>query len=343
MIALNDLTYEELKKVLAAEELPKYRAEQIFRWFSRGAENFDEMTDLAKPLRTMLSAKFTINFAKIEKIFPSKVDETTKFLVKLKEGSYVESVLMRYKHGNTVCVSTQVGCRMGCAFCASTMGGRVRNLTPGEILGQVSAIQKECGERISNIVLMGMGEPLDNYDNVLTFLNNVNNPLGLGIGYRHISLSTCGVVPKIFELAKEKMPITLSISLHAADDKTRSQLMPINKKYNVQTLIDACRKYIELTTRRISFEYILIKDVNDSAAHAKSLVNLLKGMLAHVNLIPANNVSESGFEKSSAKTVKEFENILIRCGLNATVRRELGSDINASCGQLRRKANEEDS
>ena len=338
MIALNDLTYEELQVVLAAEGLPKYRAEQIFRWFSRGAENFQEMTDIAKPLRMRLSEMFEINFAKIEKKFPSKVDETTKFLVKLREGDYAEAVLMKYKHGNTVCISTQVGCRMGCAFCASTIGGRVRDLTSGEILGQVAAIQKEAGERISNIVLMGMGEPLDNYDNVVTFLKNVNNPMGMGVGYRHISLSTCGIVPKILELADEKMPITLSVSLHAANDETRNSIMPINKKYNIKMLIDACSEYIEKTSRRISFEYILLKDVNDSEPHAVALANLLKGMLAHVNLIPANNVAESGFEKSPANVVKKFEKMLLQRGINATVRRELGSDIDASCGQLRRKA-----
>ena len=259
-----------------------------------------------------------------------------KYLLELNDGNIVESVAMKYKHGITLCLSTQCGCNMGCRFCASTIGGKDRDLTSGEILGQAALIQADLGERISNIVLMGIGEPLDNYNNIITFLKNVNDENGMNIGYRHISLSTCGLVDKINMLAKEKMPITLSVSLHAPDDETRNKIMPVNKKYSVDSLIDCCKDYIESTGRRISFEYILIDGLNDTYEHAKRLSSITKNMLCHINLIPANFVPESGLKKSSKENVIRFLNALQSFGVNATVRRTLGSDIEASCGQLRR-------
>jgi len=244
---------------------------------------------------------------------------------------------MKYHHGYTLCVSSQVGCRMGCKFCASTLNGKVRDLTPGEIIGQILAVQNDLGERISNIVMMGIGEPLDNYDNVMKFLEIVSSSDGLNIGMRHISLSTCGLVPKIYELADEKLQITLSISLHATDDKMRSSIMPVNNKYNIEKLIDACRYYIEKTNRRISFEYTLISGVNDNIETADALIKLLSGMLCHVNLIPVNAVSETGFKKTDRKKVEAFQARLEKNGISATIRREMGSDISAACGQLRNK------
>ena len=266
----------------------------------------------------------------------SKIDKTTKYLFKLGDGNTVEAVIMYYKHGITICISSQVGCRMGCKFCASTIGGLVRNLSAGEILDEVIFAQKDIGERISNIVMMGIGEPLDNFDNVIKFLKNVNDPLGLNIGYRHISLSTCGIVKNIVELEKADIPITLSISLHAPTNDLRSEIMPVNKAYDVDTLIDACRHYVNTTKRRISFEYTLINGVNDSENVARILAKKLKGMLCHVNLIPVNEVDETGFKKSGRQTIEKFTKVLEKNGITTTVRRKLGSDINASCGQLRR-------
>ncbi len=336
MINLNDLTFQQLQKAIEDLGEPKFRAKQIFSWFALGVTDFDLMTNISKSTKEKLSSLYGIATVKIYKKFKSNIDETVKYLLQLNDGSIVESVAMKYKHGISLCLSTQCGCNMGCRFCASTIGGKDRDLTAGEILGQAALLQADLGERISNIVLMGIGEPLDNYDNVITFLKNVNDEKGMNIGYRHISLSTCGLVDKINMLAKEKMPITLSVSLHAPDNETRNKIMPVNKKYNVETLIDSCKDYIESTGRRISFEYILIDGLNDTYEHAKKLASITKNMLCHVNLIPANFVPESGLKKSSKENVIKFLNALQSFGVNATVRRTLGSDIEASCGQLRR-------
>lgn len=337
MIDLKDFEYDELIEYLQSVGEPRFRAEQIFSWLHKGAESFDEMTNLSKATREKLSRECYVSTLKIREKYVSQIDKTTKYLFELPDGNCIESVVMYYKHGITICISSQVGCRMGCAFCASTIGGLYRSLTPGEILNQVIFAEKDIGERISNIVMMGIGEPLDNFDNVVKFLHNVNHPKGLNIGYRHISLSTCGVVPKIYELAKQDMPITLSISLHAPNNEIRSSIMPINKKYDINELLTACREYIKTTTRRISFEYSLISGVNDSVENADELARLLKGMLAHVNLIPVNKIEERDFRKGDKKHIREFCDRLISHGINATVRRELGSDIQASCGQLRKK------
>lgn len=336
MINLKDLTYSELEAFLKELGEPSYRAKQIFSWIARGVDSFDDMTDISKKLRNELAEVSYLSTAKIEKKFVSSVDGTRKYLIKLDDGNMVECVAMFYKHGITVCISCQVGCAMGCKFCASTIGGRIRHLTPGEILNQVICVQKDVGERISNIVMMGIGEPLDNFDNVVKFLYNVNHKDGLNIGYRHISLSTCGIVDKIYELGKLDLPITLSISLHAPTDIIRKTIMPIANKFTIDELIEACKKYIEITGRRISFEYAIIKDVNDSPHCAAMLAERLKGMLCHVNLIPVNNVEENEFIKPDRNGIERFKALLEAKGLNVTVRRELGSDISASCGQLRR-------
>ena len=338
---LNDLTFEELTDAVEALGEPKYRAGQMFKWFARGVTRLDEMTDLSAKTRDKISKSYKTANVDINKRFDSKIDETKKYLMQLDDGNFIETVAMTYKHGITVCISTEVGCPMGCKFCASTIGGKIRDLTAGEILGQVATVQKDIGERISNVVLMGIGEPLDNYENVITFLKNVNDERGMNIGYRHISLSTCGLVDKINELAKENMPITLSVSLHAPDDKTRDIIMPVNRKFCVDSLIKACKEYQSVTGRRISFEYILINKVNDTIEHAQKLIKLIHGMLCHVNMIPANFVKESNFEKSTPDRVKNFKKELEKAGVTVTLRRELGSDISASCGQFRRKYNTE--
>lgn len=335
-INLKDLTLPELEDFLILNGEQKFRAKQIFKWLSLGVTDFDEMTDISKALRAKLGEISYISKITIVRKLVSKIDKTTKYLFKLGDGNTVEAVIMYYKHGITICISSQVGCRMGCKFCASTIGGLVRNLSAGEILDEVIFTQKDIGERISNIVMMGIGEPLDNFDNVIKFLKNVNDPLGLNIGYRHISLSTCGIVKNIVELEKADIPITLSISLHAPTNDLRSEIMPVNKAYDVDTLIDACRHYVNTTKRRISFEYTLINGVNDSENVARILVKKLKGMLCHVNLIPVNEVDETGFKKSGRQTVEKFTKVLEKNGITTTVRRKLGSDINASCGQLRR-------
>lgn len=335
-INLKDLTLPELEDFLISNGEQKFRAKQIFKWLSLGVTDFDEMTDISKALRAKLGKISYISTLTIVRKLVSKIDKTTKYLFKLGDGNTVEAVIMYYKHGITICISSQVGCRMGCKFCASTIGGLVRNLSAGEILDEVIFAQKDIGERISNIVMMGIGEPLDNFDNVIKFLKNVNDPLGLNIGYRHISLSTCGIVKNIVELEKADIPITLSISLHAPTNDLRSEIMPVNKAYDVDTLIDACRHYVNTTKRRISFEYTLINGVNDSENVARILAKKLKGMLCHVNLIPVNEVDETGFKKSGRQTVEKFTKVLEKNGITTTVRRKLGSDINASCGQLRR-------
>lgn len=335
---LRDFTENELSELMKSMQQPAFRGRQIFKWLYTDIEDFDDMTDVPKSLREMLRGNYTVGGLKIEQKFVSRIDETRRYLLKLDDGNFIESVLMKYHHGYTVCVSSQVGCAMGCAFCASTRKGKVRNLTAGEIAGQLLAIRKDTGERISNIVLMGMGEPLDNFDNVLKFMENVNNPHGLNIGYRHISLSTCGLVDRIKELADKRLQITLSISLHATTDEKRSTIMPINRRYNIKELLDACRYYIEKTNRRISFEYTLIRGVNDTEEEARALLRLVSGMLCHINLIPVNEVKETGFTASNKSAVERFRRILEDGGISATVRREMGSDISAACGQLRAAA-----
>lgn len=336
MVNLKDLTFEELEEFIVNLGEKKFRAKQIFKWLHLPVESFDEMTNISSDFRHKLSEVSYISKAEIEEKYESKIDNTKKYLLKLSDGNIIESVVMYYKHGITICISSQVGCRMGCKFCASTIGGKVRDLTAGEILDEVLFIQRDIGERISNIVMMGIGEPLDNFDNVIKFLYNVNNENGVNIGYRHISLSTCGIVPKIDELARHNLPITLSISLHAVTDEKRSSIMPVNKAYNVESLIDACKRYIDTTGRRISFEYSLIAGVNDTPADAHALAKLLKGMLCHVNLIPVNSVKENDYKKPSKENIERFKSIIEKYNIPATVRRELGSDISASCGQLRR-------
>ena len=341
MIDLYSMTEEELVALMMEIGEPRFRAKQVFSWLSSGTP-IAEMTNLSKALREKLSSLCVDTLPKVEKKLVSQIDGTVKYLFALHDGECVESVLMRYKHGNTLCISSQVGCRMGCRFCASTIGGRVRDLMPSELLGQVIAAERDSGERISNIVMMGIGEPLDNYDNVIRFLQLVNDKEGLNIGYRHISLSTCGVVPGIRRLAEEALPITLSISLHASDDETRSALMPVNKKWPIAELLSACVDYYKKTRRRISFEYTLIAGKNDTEEGARALAALLKNAFRgtdaplHVNLIRVNAVEETGMRQGSVEGANRFAEILNLLGVVATVRRRLGSDVNAACGQLRR-------
>lgn len=334
------MTYGELAEVFSGKGLPGFRAKQVYQWLHcRLAASYDEMTDLPKALREQLAEEYPLNICTVAKKQVSAADGTVKFLYALHDGDYIESVVMKYKYGYTVCVSSQVGCKMGCAFCASTLGGFKRSLTAGEILSQVYTAQRELGERVSHIVLMGMGEPLDNFDNVMRFIELVTDEKGLNLSMRNISLSTCGVVPKIEELMKKKLQLTLSISLHAADGGLRSKIMPINKKYDVDELLAVCRRYAAETSRRISFEYSMLAGVNDSDECARLLASKLRGMLCHVNLIPVNEVEESPFKPSSPERIERFTEILAGSGITATVRRKLGSDIEASCGQLRRKMN----
>ena len=334
-IDLKSKTIPEIEAFLAELGEPKFRAKQIFVWMHKGVESFDEMTNLSKALREKLNELCTLTVPRVERKQVSKLDGTIKYLWMLEDGNCVETVLMRYKHGNTVCVSSEIGCAMGCAFCASTIGGLVRRLTAAEILSQVIFTQKDSGLPISNIVLMGIGEPLDNFDNVMRFLELVNHPDGMNIGMRHISLSTCGLVDKIDKLAELQLQLTLSVSLHAPDDATRSQIMPVNRSVGVERLFDCCRRYFETTGRRISYEYAMIDGVNDSDAQADLLARRLKGTPGHVNLIPLNDVRESKLKPS--KRVSAFQKRLESYGITVTVRRKLGGDIDASCGQLRRK------
>ena len=334
------MTFEELTDEFLALGIQKFRTKQVYEWLHRHlACDYSEMTNLPKELREELAEKFPLFNCEIAKKQVSKLDNTVKFLFKLHDGDFVESVVMKYKYGYTICVSSQVGCKMGCAFCASTLGGFKRSLLPGEILSQLYRAQKDLGERISHIVLMGMGEPLDNFDNVMRFLSLITDERGLNISMRNISLSTCGIVPKINELLNRKLQLTLSISLHAPSDELRNKIMPINRSYRVDELLTACRKYTAETSRRISFEYAMLAGVNDSDECARLLASKLKGMLCHVNLIPVNEVAESPFKPSSPERVERFVSILSKNGINATVRRKLGSDIDASCGQLRLKEN----
>ena len=338
---LKAFTYGELKKEAEKLGLPPFRAEQIFIWLHRyGVTSFDEMTNISKDLRSVLSARYYISSCVTEQKFVSKKDETVKFLFKLQDEEYVETVVMKYRYGYSVCVSSQVGCKMGYTFCASTLAGFKRNLTAGEIESQIHTAQSDLGIRISNIVLMGIGEPLDNFNSVVDFIYNVNSENGLNISMRNISLSTCGIVPKIKELMKLSLPITLSVSLHAPNDGVRGKIMPVNGKWGVDEILSVCREYSEKTGRRISFEYTLIKGVNDGEAHAEELSEKLKNMLCHVNLIPVNDVRERKNVKTDKENIYKFSEILKSHGINATIRRTLGSDIDASCGQLRRKRNE---
>ena len=335
------MTKEELEEYLVSIGEPKFRAKQIFSWLPTG-EGIDGMTNLPKKLREHLRESTTDTLPKVKEKLVSRIDGTVKYLFELYDGECIESVFMKYKHGNTLCISSQVGCRMGCKFCASTIGGKVRDLLPSELIGQIISAQLDSGERISNIVMMGIGEPLDNYDNVVKFLRLVNHPDGLNIGYRHISLSTCGVVTGIEKLAREQFPITLSISLHAATDERRSEIMPVNNKWNVNALLRACVDYYKQTGRRISFEYTLISGKNDTEEDAVTLARVLTdafrgtGAPIHVNLIRVNEVKETAFVKGDAASAKRFADRLLSRGVNATVRRRLGADVNAACGQLRR-------
>lgn len=341
MVDLMSMLPEELEAFLVADGQPKYRAAQIFSRFAAGVP-LAEQTNLPLALRRRYAEQTEDRMPRVERRLVSKIDGTVKYLFRLTDGECVEGVLMRYHHGNTLCISSQVGCRMGCRFCASTIGGRVRNLTSSELLGQVAVAASDSGERVSGIVMMGIGEPLDNYENVLRFLRLVNHPGGLNIGYRHISLSTCGLCDRIRRLAGEELPITLSISLHAATDEKRSSIMPVNRRFPIAELMDACVYYYRKTGRRISFEYTLIAGKNDSEADAEALACLLHGAFRgtgaplHINLIRVNEVEETGFRRGSSEAAQHFAGLLGARGINATVRRRLGADVNAACGQLRR-------
>ena len=331
---------DEIAAALAELGEPKYRAKQIFQWLARGVESFDEMTDVSKKLRETLKREFFITKLKMLRKQVSSIDGTIKYLWELPDGNAVETVVMQYRHGNTICISSQVGCRQGCAFCASTIGGLIRGLESSEMLDEVLYSERESGLKISNIVLMGIGEPLDNFDNVIRFLRLVNHPDGENIGMRHISLSTCGLTERFDDLADLNLQLTLSVSLHAPDDETRSRIMPANRGRGVEQLISACSRYYEKTGRRISFEYAMIDGVNDTPYHAKLLAQHAKRVCAHVNLIPLNHVEERQFAPSTPEHMKVFIRVLEEAGVNVTVRRRLGSDVDASCGQLRKKVAE---
>ncbi|MCR4615233.1 MAG: 23S rRNA (adenine(2503)-C(2))-methyltransferase RlmN [Clostridiales bacterium] len=335
---IKSMSLSELSEKCRAFDLPAFRAKQIYKWLQvRGVASFDEMTDLSRDLRGVLAEHFEILFCSIKRKQVSALDGTVKYLFELNDGELIESVVMKYKYGYTICVSTQVGCKMNCAFCASGLSGFVRDLYPSEILSQIHAAQNDLGIQISHIVLMGMGEPLDNFDNVMKFLDIVSNPDGLNISMRKISLSTSGIVPRIYDLLEKKLQLTLSISLHAPNDEIRSRIMPVNKKYGIDELLKACRTYAKTTSRRISFEYALISGVTDTDECAVELASKLKNMLCHVNLIPVNEVTENSFKRPGAERTERFMGILENNGINATVRRSLGSDIDASCGQLRNR------
>lgn len=336
MTDIKSLTFPELQAFVLDSGFPKFRAAQISGWLQKGVTDFDEMRNLPESIRSYLKTSCYISVANIEKKLISMYDDTVKYLFKFHDGECVESVVMKYNHGYTICVSTQVGCKMGCTFCATGKSGFSRSLTPSEIINQIETAQKDLNIRISNIVLMGMGEPLDNFTNVVKFLRLVSSEDNLNIGLRHITLSTCGVVPKIIKLADLQMPVTLSVSLHAPNDQIRSQTMPINRKYPIKELLESCKYYFNKTKRRVSFEYAMIDGVNDSDANARELAKVLSVLPCHVNLIPVNAVKGTGYKKSSRQRQQAFIDILATKGITATVRRTLGSDINASCGQLKR-------
>lgn len=340
---LRSLTLPALEKEFRLLGLEKYRAKQVFAWLHRDGkrvDRFEDMTDLPLRVRTLLAGRYRVGTLRVVRRQLSRLDGTQKLLLEAADGSRVEAVWMEYHHGNTVCISTQVGCRMGCRFCASTLAGWVRNLTASEMLDEVYTAQQDLRGRISNVVLMGIGEPLDNFDNVMAFLEILSSREGINLSLRHVSLSTCGLVDGIRALAEKKLQLTLSVSLHAPNDSIRSQSMPVNQRYNMDDLLDACRDYFEQTGRRISFEYALIAGVNDAPAHAEELASRLSGMGAHVNLIPVNPVAETGYRRGKRAGIEAFQVQLERLGVNATIRRELGTDIAAACGQLRRQDTE---
>ncbi|MCR3759307.1 23S rRNA (adenine(2503)-C(2))-methyltransferase RlmN [Clostridium felsineum] len=339
----NILNYDEaeLKQWMDENGEKPFRAKQFYDWIYKGVFDFDDMKNLSQKTMEKLKKNFYIGIPSVVRKLNSKKGDTVKFLFSYNDGNIIECVVMKYDYGNSICISTQVGCRMGCSFCASTIGGRVRDLTSGEILAQILKAQDEIGERISNIVLMGSGEPLDNYHNVIKFIRVVNSEKGLNIGQRHITLSTCGIVPKIYDLMREDLQITLAISLHASDDETRKKIMPVANKYSISEILEACRKYSDVTGRRITFEYSLVKGVNDDKESAKKLGELLSGMLCHVNLIPVNTVNETSYEKPESFKVKKFCDTLLKYKIESTIRKEMGADINAACGQLRRNYIEE--
>ena len=340
---LKSMTLPEVTQVLKDMGQSAFRGKQVYTWLHKGVRSYEEMTNLPKNLREDLARQYPLYTPKVVRRQESKKDGTIKYLWQLRDGNCVETVLMRYHYGNTVCISTEVGCRLGCAFCASTIGGLVRQLEPYEMLDEVLFTQVDSGLPVSHIVLMGIGEPLDNFDNVMRFLELVNSPEGMNISMRHISLSTCGLVPKIDELAAKKLQISLAISLHGPNNEIRNQIMPVNRAYDIDTLLDACRRYYAATSRRIHFEYAMIDGVNDREEHARELLKRLKGLPSHVNMIPLNHVEESQLKPSSRAAVAKFQKIVEDGGVTATVRRTLGGDIDASCGQLRRKYNKEKS
>ena len=331
-----DLSYDQWQAWVKEQGLPLFRAEQIYTWLSRGIARTDEMLNVPKKIRQLLDDSFTIQGMICEDKQVSKLDGTIKYGFRLADGNRIESVRMLYKHGQSVCLSSQAGCRMGCTFCASTGAGFGRNLTSGEMLAQVAVIARDTKERVSHVVIMGIGEPLDNYDAVVSFLKNINHPKGVNISLRHISVSTCGLVPEMLKFTDEGLPVTLSVSLHAPNDMLRRQLMPVARQYDINQLLAACRYHLEKTNRRISFEYALLKDINDQPRHADELASRLRKMLCHVNLIPANEFKGGLYNRSAPETVKRFQERLTASGINATVRRELGTELMAACGQLRR-------
>jgi 23S rRNA (adenine2503-C2)-methyltransferase len=331
-----DLDLIALKKWMKENNEREFRARQIFDWIYQGTWNFEQMKNISANTQRKLASSFYIDIPEVVQSYASKLQATHKFLLKYRDGNMIESVVMEYEYGNSICISTQIGCRMGCRFCASTLGGLVRNLSCGEIIGQILRAQKEIKDRISNLVLMGSGEPLDNYDQVIEFLRIINSDYSLNIGQRRITLSTCGIVPKIRALADLNLQITLAVSLHAPDDNLRRAMMPVANQYSIAEIIAACRYYINATNRRVTFEYAIVKDVNDSKESAIKLSTLLKGLLCHVNLISINEVRENNFKKSSPSSVRMFCNILLAAGIETTIRKEMGADINAACGQLRR-------
>jgi 23S rRNA (adenine2503-C2)-methyltransferase len=338
---LLNLTIPELQDILQTIGQQKFRAKQIFQWLNRGIKSFDEMSDLSKSLRQELAKIAYIGNLKIKEKLVSKIDGTRKYLFELEDGNIIESVLMEYNHGKTACLTSQIGCRMGCKFCASTGIGFIRDLSAGEILDQILSIQNDINDKIGNIVIMGIGEPFDNYDNVIKFLKLIHESDGLNISYRRITISTCGLIPEIEKFTHENIPVNLSISLHAPNDEAREKTMPVNKKYPIDKLIEACKIYTEVSSRRITFEYALISGENDSQEYAKELAKRLKGMLCHVNLIPVNPIKSADFKRSDRKHIDSFKEILEGYGIETTVRRELGNDISAACGQLRRSAVED--